>query len=336
MKLPRPRLARTPLDPPAAELRRLHGEYLALARKTVEHALRIGELLCQVKRQLGHGAWLPWLAKTGINARSAQRFMTLWRRRREIKSDKLSNVADAWRVLASAERSAENREMRRHGMLERAAQCASATRDFELHHASCRDAIAVLRPDSVDWIITDPMYQDADLPVHEDLAELAAHCLKPGGSLMCMIGALRLPEILAMLGAKLQYHWVLFYVMDGPTSPVYARKVFNGTRMILWYTKGKYSGTDLLRDTIISDGIDPRFHKWGKSIDGFRQFMRKIVHPGNVVLDPFLGGGTTGEVALELGARFVGFDIDESAIAVSRVRLNEVAARLSPVAVAAE
>lgn len=44
--------------------------------------------------------------------------------------------------------------------------------------------------------------------------------------------------------------------------------------------------------------------------------------PGNVVLDPFFGSGTTGEVALRLGRKFVGFEINPEYIALAEKRLH--------------
>jgi DNA modification methylase len=43
--------------------------------------------------------------------------------------------------------------------------------------------------------------------------------------------------------------------------------------------------------------------------------------PGDVVLDPFCGGGTTGVAALEAGCRFVGVDTSESCLEGARERL---------------
>jgi hypothetical protein len=52
----------------------------ASARTTVGHAVRVGELLAEVKAQLAHGAWLPWLKQnTDIPERLAQRWMQLAR-----------------------------------------------------------------------------------------------------------------------------------------------------------------------------------------------------------------------------------------------------------------
>lgn len=44
--------------------------------------------------------------------------------------------------------------------------------------------------------------------------------------------------------------------------------------------------------------------------------------PGDLILDPFLGSGTTGLVALELKRRFVGIDLNPGYIDIARRRLN--------------
>lgn len=47
-------------------------------------------------------------------------------------------------------------------------------------------------------------------------------------------------------------------------------------------------------------------------------------NPGNVVLDPFFGTGTTGAVAKKLGRHFIGIERDESYIKVARERIAAV------------
>jgi modification methylase len=46
--------------------------------------------------------------------------------------------------------------------------------------------------------------------------------------------------------------------------------------------------------------------------------------PGDVILDPFFGSGTTGAVAKRLGRRFVGLERDEAYAAVARKRIADV------------
>ena len=43
---------------------------------------------------------------------------------------------------------------------------------------------------------------------------------------------------------------------------------------------------------------------------------------GDVVLDPFMGSGTTGKVAKQLGREFIGIEIDEEYFNIAKVRIN--------------
>ena len=47
--------------------------------------------------------------------------------------------------------------------------------------------------------------------------------------------------------------------------------------------------------------------------------------PGDVVLDPFRGNGTTCRVAYDLGRAGIGFDIDPASVARARLRLAAAA-----------
>jgi DNA modification methylase len=56
--------------------------------------------------------------------------------------------------------------------------------------------------------------------------------------------------------------------------------------------------------------------------------IEKFTRPGDLILDPFVGGGTTGVVAVPLGRRFLGIDCNIQAVEVARRRIavtaNEV------------
>ncbi|MBF2755000.1 MAG: type II modification methylase [Gammaproteobacteria bacterium AqS3] len=63
------------------------------------------------------------------------------------------------------------------------------------------------------------------------------------------------------------------------------------------------------------------FHKyWGKKPHEPLAFViEKLTKPNAVVLDPFVGSGTTAREALLRGRRFIGFDINPVAIALTRM-----------------
>jgi site-specific DNA-methyltransferase (adenine-specific)/modification methylase len=48
-------------------------------------------------------------------------------------------------------------------------------------------------------------------------------------------------------------------------------------------------------------------------------------HPGDLVLDPFMGVGSTGVAALELGRRFTGIELDPDYYAAAQRRLTATA-----------
>lgn len=54
------------------------------------------------------------------------------------------------------------------------------------------------------------------------------------------------------------------------------------------------------------------------------RFIRQYSRPGELVLDPFCGAGTTGWVARTLGRRFVGFEIDPAEAQKAREWIGEV------------
>lgn len=54
-----------------------------------------------------------------------------------------------------------------------------------------------------------------------------------------------------------------------------------------------------------------------------RRCIKASSRPGDTILDPFCGSGTTGVAALELGRRFVGIDTDERFLEVTRLRIED-------------
>ena len=46
-------------------------------------------------------------------------------------------------------------------------------------------------------------------------------------------------------------------------------------------------------------------------------------HPGDLVLDPFLGSGQTTKVARALGRMYFGYDLEQEFVDLARRRLNE-------------
>lgn len=194
-----------------------------------------------------------------------------------------------------------------------------------LYTADIRKGLLMIPKDSVDFIITDPPYPREYLDVFNALSEEAARVLKPGGSLIVMSGQSYLPEVIKRLSECMKYHWCLSYLTPGGQSPrMIHKKVNTFWKPVLWYVKGEYNGDhigDVLKSAVNDN--DKRFHKWGQSCSGMADIVDRFTNPGDIILDPFLGGGTTGVVAIATGRKFIGVDIDEENVNKSRQRIEE-------------
>ncbi len=199
--------------------------------------------------------------------------------------------------------------------------------DYKLLNCDIKDISAYIAPESVDAIITDPPYEKKALPSYEELARCASIVLKPGGSLVVMAGQTYLPEVFQMMTPHMHYNWTISNLtgMHATTSIMCTRRTFNFWKPILWFTKGEYKG-NMVRDVIKArtQTHDKAYHKWGQNLTVFIKLVEQFTKPGQVVLDPFNGGGCTGEACLILGRDYIGADNDSKTIDISRIRLDNV------------
>lgn len=73
--------------------------------------------------------------------------------------------------------------------------------------------------------------------------------------------------------------------------------------------------------------VRANIHPTVKPTDLMAYLCRLVTPPGGVVLDPFMGSGSTGKAAVREGFRFVGCELSPEYLAIARARIeHEVAA----------
>jgi site-specific DNA-methyltransferase (adenine-specific) len=194
----------------------------------------------------------------------------------------------------------------------------------KLYNIDIKDYKNKIKKDSIDWIITDPPYPKKYLYLYEILSEMSSYALKETGGLIVMTGQSYIPEILNLLSKHLNYVWTLAYLTPGGQSPyLWQRKCNTFWKPLFLFSKSKYKG-DSFGDVIktSANNNDKNHHYWGQSVEGFDMLIKKFTYPYQVILDPFIGGGTTAIAALKNNRSCIGFDNDESCIKTAKMRIK--------------
>lgn len=186
----------------------------------------------------------------------------------------------------------------------------------------------IVPDDSVDLIMTDPMYTLEFLPLWADLAQFASRVLKPGHLLVAYAGYFHLPRIIDSLEAHLNYIW-LASVQYQRRNAVFPVKINSCFKPVLIFSKGKYQpgpDVDWLDDSFQGDPyMDVKTEsELQQGVGEFSYFIDCLTNPGDLVVDPFLGYGTCGIACKRTGRRFIGSEIleDRFKLAASKIALE--------------
>lgn len=171
-----------------------------------------------------------------------------------------------------------------------------------------------------DFIITDPPYLREYLPLYKTLAFRSREWLKEDGLLVVMCGQSYLDEIISMMAEHISYYWIGAYLTPGQPTPLRQRQVNTSWKPILVFGKKDYHGK-IFGDVFKSDLEDKALHDWQQSVSGMLSIIKQLCVPGQSILDPFCGTGTTGVAAIMHKCLFTGVEIDSKTAEIARKRL---------------
>ena len=181
-----------------------------------------------------------------------------------------------------------------------------------------------------------------------DWLSAARHCLKDTGTLW-VIGSyhniFRVGSALQDLG-----FWILNDVVWRKSNPMpnfKGRRFTNAHETLIWATKNpeqkytfNYEAMKAMNDELqmrsdwtlpicagserIKGSDGQKAHSTQKPEALLHRVIVSSTKPGDVVLDPFFGSGTTGAVAKRLGRRFIGIEREKTYADVARARIAEI------------
>jgi len=126
----------------------------------------------------------------------------------------------------------------------------------------------------------------------------------------------------AALAAGFQFHNLLAWDKITPTANRWYMKNLEFT-LYLWKGRARTINNPGSKQ-LIRGGIEKESgHPTEKPVHLMAEYIANSSQRGEVVLDPFMGSGTTGVAAVQLGRRFVGIEIDPTFFDIACRRIQE-------------
>lgn len=211
-------------------------------------------------------------------------------------------------------------------------------------NADSRDAVKHIPDNSIDLILTDPPYNlgkhstgNIMLPGRSDINNDIAHwdlidfnpeewadelirILKPTGNLFVFTSYNQLGRWYACMDHRFDTSNFMIWHKTNPVPKIFKAGFLNSCEMIFtcWNKKHtwNFSSQKEMHNFIESpicmrpERLSNPKHPSQKPVSILKRMIEIASNPGDIVFDPFMGVGSVGVAALELGRRFIGVEID--------------------------
>ncbi len=129
---------------------------------------------------------------------------------------------------------------------------------------------------------------------------------------------------MGILGKKLDWYWLVTQLNFGNNLlAVHYKNVICGFKPILIYQKPPFKPPEKIFLDRISGRKAKEYHSWEQSIHEALHLLSRFCRPGETILDPFTGTGTTLLAAKLLGLVYIGFEIDPNTYRIGCQRLEQ-------------
>lgn len=178
--------------------------------------------------------------------------------------------------------------------------------------------------DSITYTRQGKLFKHNDIKFEDWLPEVY-RVLKQDTHCYIMINPRNLAELQTKAEkAGFKFQQILIWVKNNSTPNRY---YLNSYEMILMLRKGKakninHMGTKNILQ--INNIIGNKKHPTEKPVELMEILIDNSTGVRDVVLDPFMGSGSTGVACKKLGRDFIGMEIDEKYFKIAEERINEV------------
>ena len=159
--------------------------------------------------------------------------------------------------------------------------------------------------------------------------------LKDGGSLVAFNDFKKVSDIITIATkAGLEFKDVTVWEKTNPMPRNRDRRYVPSLEIMIWFVKKKKAKwtfnrqdssyqSPVMRYPSESGGAFKRYHPTQKPVKLIEEIIKIHSNPGDLVLDPFMGSGTTAISAFNTGRSYIGFELDEKYFKILTSRIAE-------------
>lgn len=208
---------------------------------------------------------------------------------------------------------------------------------YELFCGDCLDILPALEPGSIDAVITDPpyglnfgylSYDDTKENLNSLIDRMMPDLKRVSKRVIITPGQSQIPfyppfdwigavtwNTTGSFGALGYSQWMpyLFYGKD-----INGFGSINGVLKSDSFRLNGGGGVGFQRGEKIN-------HPCPKPLNIIEYFILRFSHPGDLILDPFMGSGTTGVAAVKNGRNFIGIELDSNYFQIAQERIKNAA-----------
>ena len=282
--------------------------------------------------QWSHGATIDRLNDIGISKSQSSRWQSISSIPEKLFEDRLEEIkkrkeqeltSKDFLSLAGYLNREQQREKRREAAYHEAKNSEFDDR-IQIRHGDFKKVLDDIPDNSVNLILTDPIYAKENLPDWSDLSFFASRVLKQGKVLACYCSTNILAESIKRLSEHLQYVWTFAVTYPACRMTHYPFRIHEFWKPVLLFSKGRYEPEHWINDVIKGGGLIKQFHEWEQPVTEALYLVDNLTYPNDLVVDCFVGTGTTAIAAKKLNRRFIGSDKDITAVNTARSRIGMV------------
>lgn len=199
---------------------------------------------------------------------------------------------------------------------------------FTLHNGDCLEYMKSLAPASVDCIVTDPPYGIKRFEKGFGYTRFKGYGAEKVGIEWDKKPSCELFDVIFSIG-KVRVIWGANN-FELPTSESFLvwdkfQTVDNFASAELAFCDKEGLPAKVFRFPIQKHNQVEKFHPTQKPVELMRWCIELVSNPNDVIFDPFMGSGTTGVAALQMGRRFIGCEVSPEYFAIAEKRIKQAA-----------